>query len=239
MTCFLTSSPCIVGGNYFNPANRFLEELTAALPQKPLEVLFVASSPDDPEATEKYGGYMKETVENAGFKLKNYVFLDRRNQKDAEKLVKQADFIILAGGHVPTQNAFFVAIELKKLLKDYDGVLMGISAGTMNSAETVYSQPEREGEAVSPDYKRFYPGLGLTRVQILPHYNLCKDDVLDGLRVFEDIAYPDSHGNRFYAMMDGSYLLIRDGKEEIRGETFLIADGVLTPFCGEDQSVLL
>ena len=84
MTCLLTSSPCIVAGNYFNPANRFLEEPTAALPQKPLEVLFVASSPDDPEATEKYGGYMKETVENAGFKLKNYVFLDRRNQKDAE-----------------------------------------------------------------------------------------------------------------------------------------------------------
>ena len=239
MTCFLTSSPCIVGGNYFNPANDFVKELKNTLPATPLTVVFAASSPDDFAATELYGGYMKETVENAGFAVKEYIFLDRRNADQAKSLVEKADFIILAGGHVPTQNAFFEDIDLKELLRDFNGVVMGISAGTMNSAEMVYSQPEREGEAIDPAYRRFYPGLGLTKVQILPHYNLCKDDVLDGLRVFEDIAYPDSMGNCFYAMMDGSYLLIRDGRETICGETYRIADGVLTAFCGDGQRVLL
>ncbi len=51
----------------------------------------------------------------------------------------------------------------------------------------------------------------------------------DGLRIMEDIAYPDSRGRRIYLLPDGSYILIADGKEEVRGEAWLLADGVLSP----------
>ena len=89
-------------------------------------------------------------------------------------------------------------------MRSFDGVLVGISAGTMNSAEVVYAQPELEGEATDPNYQRFLPGLGLTKKMILPHYQMLKDEVLDGLRVMEDIAYPDSQGRRFYLLVDGA-----------------------------------
>ena len=52
-------------------------------------------------------------------------------------------------------------------------------------------------------------------------------DRICGLRVFEDISYPDSMGRAFYAIPDGSYLLIRDGEETIRGEAYRIAEGKL------------
>ena len=90
--------------------------------------------------------------------------------------------------------------------------------GSMNSAEIVYAQPEREGEAVDPAYQRFLPGLGLTKTMLLPHYQENKDDILDGQRVYEDIAFSDSHGRVIYAIPDGSYLFCKDGKEELRGE---------------------
>jgi len=45
------------------------------------------------------------------------------------------DVVILAGGHAPTQNAFFHKIKLKELLKIFDGIVIGISAGTMNCAD--------------------------------------------------------------------------------------------------------
>ena len=77
---------------------------------------------------------------------------------------------------------------------------MGISAGSMNLADMAYIQPEEEGEGVDPDFVRFAPGLGLTDVNVLPHYQKCKDDILDGLRLFEDITYPDSRGNTFFAL---------------------------------------
>ena len=118
-------------------------------------------------------------------------------------------------------------------MKDYDGIVVGISAGSMNSADVVYSQPEKEGEAVDPSYQRFFPGLGLTRTNLLPHYQAVKDDVLDGLRVFEDIACPDSMGRTFYAIPDGSYLFIDSGREELRGEAYMIRDGVMSRIAPE------
>ena len=152
--------------------------------------------------------------------------LDGRNKQFAGKLVENSDFIILAGGHVPTQNKFFEDIGLKVLLKNYSGVIMGISAGTMNSAEVVYAHPELDGEATDPEYRKFLKGLGLINAMIIPHYQDIKDDVLDGLRVFEDIAYPDSVGRKFYAIPDGSYILIKNNRQELRGEAWLIKDGV-------------
>ena len=139
---------------------------------------------------------------------------------------------------MPTQNRFFNAIGLKALLAGWEGVLIGISAGTMNSAETVYAQPELPGEATDPRYERFLPGLGLTKVNVLPHYQLVKDEVLDGLRVFEDVTYPDSFGRCFYALPDGSFLYLQEGKTELRGEAWRIAEGRCEKVC-ENGGVLV
>ena len=56
-------------------------------------------------------------------------------------------------------------------------------------------------------------------------YQMVKDDILDGLRLFEDITYADSIGRRFYALPDGSYLYIKDGVQQLYGEAYLIEDG--------------
>ena len=50
-------------------------------------------------------------------------------------------------------------------------------------------------------------------------------DILDGQRVYEDIAFLDSYGRIFSAIPDGSYLFIKNGKEELRGEAYRISNG--------------
>ena len=155
------------------------------------------------------------------------------------KLVQEPNLLILFGGHVPTQNHFFKKICLRELLKNYEGVVIGISAGSMNSADTVYAQPEKEGEAVHPAYRRFLTGLNVTKTNLLPHYQEIKDDVLDGLRVFEDIAYVDSIGKTFYAIPDGSYLLIDMGKEELHGEAYMVRDGAMRQISARGEVVSL
>ena len=107
----------------------------------------------------------------------------------------------------------------------------------MNSAEVVYAQPELEGEAVDPSYERFLDGLGLTECMILPHYQDLRDQTLDGLRIFEDITYPDSLGRQFYALPDGSYLYGENGVERICGEAWLIQDGVCRKVCEEEGEI--
>ncbi len=236
MICFFTSSPTGPGSPDVNPANGFIHELHLALPY-PCQALFVCSDPDGEEFTDMIGASMAESLEHAGFAFTSFDVLDWRTADDAAALIASADLIILAGGHVPTQNAFFQEIGLRELLQDYDGVLMGISAGSMNCADVVYSHPELEGEALDPDYERFLPGLGLTEANIIPHYNTVAGTELDGLDLFEDIAMPDSEGHLFFVLPDGSYILSLDGHEELRGEAWLIHDGIMEKIA-EDGDVL-
>ena len=236
MTCFFTSSPFLPGESDLCPANGFLHELHLALPY-PCRALYICSDPDGWEDTDTYAVANGEALERAGFAFSSFDVLDGRNADEAAALVKNADFIILAGGHVPTQNAFFREVGLRRLLRDFDGTVMGISAGSMNSADTVYAHPELEGEAVDPDFERFLPGLGLTDVNIIPHYNTIAGDTLDGLDLFEDIAIPDSADHAFLVLPDGSYVLSKDGHETLHGEAYLIADGVMEQI-SEDEDVL-
>ena len=236
MVCLLTSSPIIPGTDSLNPANSFIEELRRHF-HRGCRTLFVCSDPELFDKTDFFANETKRIFENAGFLFGEFGILDRRNEHKAPELISNAGLIILAGGHVPTQNRFFRKIGLRALLKDYSGILIGISAGSMNSAETVYAQPERDGEAVDPAYQRFIPGLGLTKTMLLPHYQENRDDILDGLRIYEDIACPDSYGHVFYAIPDGSYLFIGDGKEELRGEAYRISDGNMSQVSGTNDIV--
>ena len=226
MIAFLTSSPCVYQAPraIINPENCFLVNLLSCLPENP-RCLFVASSPDDENFTDSVAEEMATAFRLAGLEFSQVTTLDRRSQDQAAELIADSDFIILSGGHVPTQNEFFLEIGLRELLADYPGVVMGISAGTMNCADRVYLQPEEEGES-APDFVRFSEGLGITDINVLPHYQQVKDHMLDGLRLFEDITYADSMGEIFFALVDGSYLLIEDdGTVTLFGEAYCIQDG--------------
>lgn len=238
MICFLTSRTDLPGHEELNPDNRFIDELRRVFPN-PCRALNICSDPDGWEKTDFYASLTRLYFENAGFRFDSFRVLDGRNAAQAKELVRESNLVILGGGHVPTQNRFFSKIGLRELLGDYDGVVVGISAGSMNSAALVYAQPEEEGEAVDPSYRRFLTGLGLTKTMLLPHYQEVKDDVLDGMRLFAEITCPDSMGKCFYAIPDGTYLFIENGREELRGEAWQIRDGVLTQIAADGEVIPL
>jgi dipeptidase E len=238
MIAFITSSPCIDGADraILNPANGFLDALREALPENP-RCLFIASSPDRRDLTCRFGADMFIAFAEAGIPFSAYNVLDLHNAEEAADLIYSSDFIILAGGHVPTQYDFFREIGLDVLLAEYEGVVMGISAGSMNSAREVYIQPEEPGEALDEDFVRFAPGLGLTSASICPHYQKVKDTILDGMRLFEDITYPDSEGRTFFCLPDGSYILCDEDGEMLFGEAYRLRNGILELICVEGESI--
>ena len=73
----------------------------------------------------------------------------------------------------------------------------------------------------------------------VPHYNQDRDWLLDGMRLYEDITYTDSMGHQFYVLVDGSYILGRDGREELRGEAYLIENGSIRQVGWEGDIILL
>ena len=229
MNIFITSSPYLDGADraILNPENQFLDNLRQVLPPFP-RALFIASDPEQHDLTCSFGMDTTIAFAQAGIVFSAYRVLDGTNQEQAAVLIANSDLLVLAGGHVPTQNAFFQEIGLRELLETFDGTVMGISAGSMNLAETVYVQPEEEGEGIDPEFQRFAPGLDLTWVNILPHYQKVKDNILDGLRLFEDITYADSWDNAFFALPDGSYFYQNDEELLLFGEAYLLRDGELS-----------
>ena len=144
MICFLTSRTDLPGHEELNPANRFIDELRRVLPN-PCRALDICSDPDAWEKTDFYASLTRLYFENAGFRFDSFRVLDGRNADQAEALVRDADLLILGGGHVPTQNRFFQQIGLRELMANYDGVVVGISAGSMNSAEMISDGGESVG----------------------------------------------------------------------------------------------
>lgn len=108
----------------------------------------------------------------------------------------------------------------------FDGLVIGISAGTMNAADIVYAIPELPGETYDPDYQRFIPGLGLTDINVIPHYQMIKNARLDGQKIIAEIAVQDSIGHRFITLSDGSYIVI-DDDVTLYGEAYVIEEGAV------------
>ena len=235
MILFLTGSPCRKGEDHFTSDNGFLDEVLAALPADP-DILLVSAAPDDEAYNRSVFDSMTACMKKSGIRWKSCVILKRDNAADAAKLVRKAEFIVLCGGHVPTQNRFFEQIHLRELMKGYGGVVMGCSAGSMNCADAVYSHPELPGESVDPDYRRTLRGLGLTDICLVPHYEDVRYATLDGQRLFEDIIFQDSWQRSFYTFRDGGYIIVRDGRAELRGEAWMIRHAQMYRICNENQS---
>ncbi|MBQ6954083.1 MAG: Type 1 glutamine amidotransferase-like domain-containing protein [Bacteroidales bacterium] len=242
MTLFLTGSPTRFGEPAFTRDNGFLAEVQAALaqvtgPDRLPRVLLVSAAPDDEGFTASVKKGMSDCIHASGIQTASITMLDRHNAAQTPELVKKADWIVLCGGHVPTQNKFLHEIGLKQLIQDFPGVVMGCSAGSMNCADLVYSHPELPGEAVDPHYQRWLKGLGLTHIQLVPHMEQVRYAQVDGLRLFEDVAFPDSWNHRFYTFRDGGYVIQKPGKRpELRGEAFEITRGAMHRVSEENKS---
>lgn len=239
MKLFLTSSPIGIYRseeplNYsgFNPANGMVEALKQFW-RNDSRCLLVSAFPDEYDLNDRMKADYYHIIRDTGLSIHGIDICDLRNGKEKADNLLKYDFVILGGGHVPTENDFFRNINLAENFSGFDGIVMGISAGTMNCARIVYAQPEMPGEATDPGYKRFIPGLGLTEYNILPHFNAVKNDIIDGMRLIEDIAFGDSFGHTFYALTDGSYLLQKEDRTEIRGEAYMIRDGEIIQICAD------
>lgn len=217
--------------------NGMLDTIRACWPNR-ARVMMICASPDRYEKNDSIAQCFTKSLPLNGLPISRLQMCDGRNPEIIEQIVF-TDVIILTGGHVPTQNAFFHQIGLRERLQDFSGLLIAWSAGSMNCADTVYAGPEEPGEAVDPDYRRWLPGLGLTKTNIFPHFQDLREDILDGLRVIEDITFADSMGHDILALNNGSYIVIDERGETVFGEAYLIRDGTITQLCENGMSIPL
>lgn len=217
--------------------NGFLEKLKSIWVQN-AKVLIICGDPSEYEKNDSLCANLKESFSMSGLSVSCIDKCDNRNL-DAIDNLEDIDVLILTGGHVPTQNKFLKQLRLRERLLDYNGIIVAWSAGSINCADIVYAGPEFEGEAIDSLYERWITGLGITDINIFPHFQKLKDDYLDGLRLIEDITFADSVGHEIIALNDGSYILLDDGQATLYGEAYMIKDRKQTQLCKEGESISL
>lgn len=157
---------------------------------------------------------------------------DSAPREALKEALEWADVFYLSGGHAPTENTFMKKCNLKDLINDqsiFDGIFIGLSAGTVNAAENVYLIPELPGESINPEFVRFTDGLGLTHINVVPHIDYELTVTLDGQKLIDDIVAQDSKDKDIYLIPDGSYFMIRNGITEFFGEGMIMRNGVTRP----------
>ena len=198
------------------------------------KVMIISGSPEYYDKNDSVLFCLKGAFSLSNLSASEVLMCDERNKEIIERL-PEMDVIILAGGHVPTQNSFMKTIELEERLQDWDGLLIAWSAGSMNCAEMVYAGPELPGEAIDPNYQRWISGLGITKTNIFPHFEALRDEIIDGLRLIEDITYADSMGHEIIALNNGSFIVIDNGTEILYGEAYSIKNGEQRQICTDDK----
>lgn len=206
--------------------------------KKDSKVMIISGSPEYFDKNDSVLFCLKGAFSLSELGTSEVLMCDERNKEIIERL-PEIDVLILAGGHVPTQNSFMKTIGLKERLQSWDGLLIAWSAGSMNCAEMVYAGPELPGEAIDPNYQRWICGLGITKTNIFPHFEVLKDEMLDGMRLIEDITYSDSMGHEIIALNNGSFIVVDNGTEVLYGEAYSIKNGEQRQICTDDKWIQL
>ena len=206
--------------------------------KKDSKVMIISGSPEYFDKNDSVLLCLKGAFSLSELGTSEVLMCDERNKEIIERL-PEIDVLILAGGHVPTQNSFMKTIGLKERLQSWDGLLIAWSAGSMNCAEMVYAGPELPGEAIDPNYQRWICGLGITKTNIFPHFETLKNEMLDGMRLIEDITYSDSMGHEIIALNNGSFIVVDNGTEVLYGEAYSIKNGEQRQICTDDKWIQL
>jgi len=197
-------------------------------------VLFIASDSADIDATDKHSKLLFDALSLSGINFENYYMLDQRNKDKTVEYISQANLIILNGGSTYLQNNFFKEINLKENIENYDGVVLGISAGSLNMSTEVFNSPEEldNSEPINFD------GLGLTDINIEPHFVLemspdpTQEEIYQRKYIEKESITRDLIG-----LVDGSHILINDEGNYLYGESYLIRDGNISKICNNGEGV--
>jgi peptidase E len=123
--------------------------------------------------------------------------------------MSQSDLVYLTGGQLTILFSRLIAKGVDDLLRKYDGVIIGRSAGALVLAQ--------QGVVTNRYTKatKFAPGLGIADLCLKTHYESSKDSTLRKLSKTQSI----------YAVPINSAILYDNGDISFVGEVFLFEDG--------------
>lgn len=166
------------------------------------------------EKTDKYFRIFLDMFENAGIHFEEaYVVDGRMSATEAQKAVAEADVVWLSGGDTPMQFAYFQKYGLVKTLQEHDGIIIGMSAGSVNMARNAICTL-----SCGHQKQEIYDGLGCVDISVEPHF--VRDHMSDELiELSKDYI--------IYGLCDDALIVCSGETIEFCGEVYKLSQGIV------------
>ena len=199
-------------------------------------IVYIPGSPEKIEkAKTKYVPAFTTHFKNVGIEFEKVnIITPNLTSDEAKKMIKSADFIMLMGGDPFKQKQLCEQLEIIEELKQFDGIMMGFSAGAMFMSKYIIITPCSEEY---PDF-RIDDGLNFDNISIYPHNNTSSEEypeLLDlGKEKYkkEDLIKVASEYGKYYCLQDYQR---EDGLFDI--SIIKSNDGVIEYYCENDGKI--
>lgn len=209
--------------NFFEN-NNFLKNMKESI-NNYNKFVIIASDPYNYEQNDEYLKLDMNALALSELYFKENVVLDNRNKDDIGNVLNNSSLIFLSGGDTFQQNMFFNDINLKKYIKKTDACIVGISAGSINSAKIVFNSPEEEKDLTNPT---LLEGLDLTTINVEPHFDCDNPNKIQMAAIIKE-----SNNRVIYGLPDKSYVF----NNKIYGKCYRIYKGNIELISNDDETV--
>ncbi len=178
-----------------------------------MNFVFVASEFENIyDKTDWYCNHFLKMFSDCGITFSSVKVIDGRMSKEtAQDIVRNADVLWLAGGDTPTQFAYLESYGLIPCIREQKGVIIGMSAGSINMTKTAVCTLTCEHDEL-----KIYEALGLVEFLVEPH--LDKNNITEELLLLSE-KYP------LYGICDDGAIICAEDNTLYIGEVFLIDKG--------------
>ena len=176
-------------------------------------LVFIAGEPDNKHTTDIAAQWFTRELESIEKVFEKVYSISKKTPPHlARKWVRNADMIVLLGGNPLEQKKMCRKMKIWRILRDFEGIMLGMSAGAMNMSQYVMVLP------ISDEYPDFniVPGLNKDGISIYPHNNTAESDYPEFIDLGNGEVY---HRKDIIEASDdaGPFLLLQDLHEEIDG----------------------
>lgn len=172
------------------------------------------------EKTDRYFAHFLQMFARADISFEQaYVVDGRMTKEQAQAAVAEADVVWLSGGNTPVQHGDLCEYGLSTVLRDHPGVVIGMSAGSINLAQTAVCTCN-----CGHTQQQMYPGIGRVNISVEPHFT--PDRVAEELLELS-LRIP------LYGLCDETVIIVKDDKMHCYGNVYLLNAGQVTQVSAE------
>src|SRR5574344_310147 len=181
-------------------------------------ITFIPENFNTYKDNDKFAKYLLDFFRSINIQFNKVNMIDYRVSKsEAINLLNSPNVFIMGGDPYPEMQ-YINEYNLNDYLKEYSGVIMGISAGSINMARDVILAKDVKEDI--PE-ELFYKGIGVTNINIEPHFKLENNYHLKEI-------YHASINNRIICLPNSSFIRIENNIPKYYGPFYIVENGNIT-----------